>query len=104
MYASGTGATRDVAKAFEWFSKSAEQANVDAMSMLSLMYGAGQGVKHDFSMGYVWASLADRLSPEAKRTQTAKAKREMASWLSPAQIAAADAQVDEWLKNHHLPK
>jgi TPR repeat protein len=102
MYASGTGVAQDDAKAFEWFSKSAEQGNLDAMSMLSLMYGAGRGVKHDFSTAYVWAVIADRLAPQTDRAKYDKSKREMASWLSAAQIAAADGRVEAWLKEHHL--
>jgi TPR repeat protein len=104
MYASGVGVGQDDAKAFEWISKSADQGHLDAMSLLSLMYGAGRGVKHDFSTAYVWAALADRLAPEEKRAAYDKSKREMASWLSPAQIAAADVRVEDWLKTHHLPK
>ena len=104
MYASGVGVEHDDAKAFEWISKSADQGNTEAMSLLSLMYGAGRGVKHDFSTAYVWAALADRLAPEEKRTAYAKSKREMASWLSPDQVAAADVRVEDWLKTHHVPK
>ena len=104
LYVAGVGVERDLSKAFALLSKSADQGYTDAMASLSLMYGGGQGVKQEWSMGYVWAAIAERLAPEAKRTVYANSRHEMASWLSSAQIAAADLRVTEWLKAHHLPK
>jgi len=50
LYVSGEeGVPQDDAKAAEWFSKAAEQGNVDAQYNLGRMYGAGQGVPQDRS-------------------------------------------------------
>lgn len=46
-YYMGNGVAKDYKKAFEWYSKSAKQGNLDATDSLALMYGNGQYVAYN---------------------------------------------------------
>ncbi|HKY18810.1 MAG TPA: hypothetical protein VJL82_07740, partial [Rhizomicrobium sp.] len=57
-YRDGKGVARDYAKAAQWFSASAAQANAAAMYNLGLMYELGQGMKPEPFHAYMWYALA----------------------------------------------
>ena len=46
-YLNGEGVKQDYKKAFEWFSKAAEQGNTEAQLHLGQMYYNGEGVNQD---------------------------------------------------------
>nr|WP_181718316.1 tetratricopeptide repeat protein [Psychrobacter sp.]QJS05259.1 sel1 repeat protein [Psychrobacter sp.] len=50
--------TRGYEKAFEWFTKAAEQGHADAQNNLGLMYKAGLGVSHDDYVAFEWFTKA----------------------------------------------
>jgi len=52
MYYQGLGITQNYDKAFEWFSKSAEQGNSDANMLLGSMYLKGIGVAKDYGKAF----------------------------------------------------
>lgn len=52
MYQTGKGVSKDVAKAFYWFSKSVEKGDPVGMCRLGSMYKKGEGVPQDFSKAY----------------------------------------------------
>ncbi|MDP3444718.1 MAG: T9SS type A sorting domain-containing protein [Ignavibacteria bacterium] len=52
MYKYGSGAPRDLDKAFYWFSQSAEKKNSYGMYHLGMMYKLGEAVPQDFEKAY----------------------------------------------------
>jgi TPR repeat protein len=50
--------TRGYEKAFEWFTKAAEQGHADAQNNLGLMYKAGLGVSHNDYVAFEWFTKA----------------------------------------------
>ena len=58
MYSKGTGVRQDYKKAFEWFTKAANQGDADAQYNLGAMYINGQGVRQDNSISKEWFGKA----------------------------------------------
>ena len=57
-YYFGEGVEKDYTKAFEWFSKAAEQGDADAQFSLGVMYSEGQGVGQNYEKAFEWYSKA----------------------------------------------
>ncbi|STZ00103.1 Beta-lactamase hcpA precursor [Moraxella lacunata] len=58
MYDNGHGIKQDYQKAFEWFTKSANQDNAKAQYNLGVMYHNGQGAKQDPNTAKQWFAKA----------------------------------------------
>jgi len=99
MYYNGQGIPQDYGEAARWYRLAAEQGNAAAQSNLGSMYYGGEGVPQDFVQAYMWVSLAaSRFPPSAKedREQAARHRDIVASKMTPAQIAEAQKQAQEW--------
>ena len=48
MYYKGQGVRQDYQKAFEWYTKAANQGHAKAQFNLGVMYEEGQGVRQDY--------------------------------------------------------
>jgi TPR repeat protein len=65
-YYFGVNASKDNAKAREWYEKAADKGNVDAMVSLGVLYANGQGVAQDFAKAREWYQKAvDKGSADA---------------------------------------
>jgi putative methionine-R-sulfoxide reductase with GAF domain len=95
-YWTGDQAPQDYAQAVRWFSSAAEQGNVAAQAMLSNCYWAGRGIAADPMRAYFWAFLAQAAGDEASKARVAL----LAARLTPAQIAVAQKQGNDWMKRH----
>ena len=51
----------DYRMAFEWFRKSAELSNSQAMNSLGIMYKNGQGISQDFKIAFGWFEKSVKL-------------------------------------------
>jgi TPR repeat protein len=58
MYLTGDGVSTDYHNAFEWFSKAAEQGDIQAQFSLGFMYHKGQGVAQNYTKAVEWYSKA----------------------------------------------
>ncbi|WP_171251809.1 tetratricopeptide repeat protein, partial [Acinetobacter baumannii] len=56
LYEEGYGVTQDYKKAFEWYSKAANQGNAEAQNNLGAMYALGQGVEQNYKKAFEWYS------------------------------------------------
>ena len=54
MYDKGEGVPQDYKEAVKWYTKAAEQGDVDAQYNLGLMYYNGEGVPKDLVQAYAW--------------------------------------------------
>ena len=97
MYASGLGVPQDYAQAAKWFRLAADQANAWAQIMLGIMYQAGDGVPQDYVEAHKWFNLSAAWAPDADiRERAVKARDELASMMTPAQVAKAQRMSREW--------
>ena len=97
MYASGHGVPQDYAQAAKWFRLAADQANPSAQFMLGIMYQAGDGVPQDYVEAHKWFNLSAAWAPDADiRERAVKARDELASMMTPAQVAEAQRMSREW--------
>ena len=79
-------------KAFNWYSRSANQGNADAMIGLAVIYGQGQGTARDPKMAYQWLATASLQSlPKDASQRVASAMDSLRAELGASQIEAAEA-------------
>lgn len=57
-YAEGRGTDQDYQKAFEWFRKSADLGNAEAMANIGAYYWQGKGVEKDYDQAFNWCLRA----------------------------------------------
>ncbi len=95
-YATGEDVRQDYTEAVRWFAMAAEQGHVVAQATLGAYYWAGRGVPQDLVKAYFWSVLAQAGGDEASKYRVAV----LASRLSRAQIAAAQQQANDWIKEH----
>ena len=68
LYREGNGVEQNDAKAFELFSKAAEQGNSRAEYWMGIVYMNGYGVEQDIPLGTEWLKkAAEKGLPEAKQ-------------------------------------
>ncbi len=58
MYDSGKDISQNFKKSLYWYTKTAEQGDIQAQANLGSMHGKGHGVSQDYILAYVWSYLA----------------------------------------------
>jgi putative methionine-R-sulfoxide reductase with GAF domain len=95
-YATGEDVPQDYAEAVRWFSMAAQQGHVVSQATLGAYYWAGRGVPQDLGKAYFWSVLAQAGGDEASKYRVSV----LASRMTHAQIAAAQQQANDWIKEH----
>jgi len=95
-YAAGEDVLQDYAEAVRWFSMAAEQGQVKSQAILVAYYWSGRGVPQDLVKAYFWSVLAQAGGDEASKYRVSA----LASRMTHAQIAAAEEQANDWIKEH----
>ena len=99
MYYNGKTVPQNYDVATKWFRKAADQGDADAQYSLGLMYATGKGVPQDYVLAYMWLDLAskrDSAWEKEKRDKAGENRKNLASKLTPAQIAEAQKLAREW--------
>ena len=107
MYTTGDGVQKDYAEAVQWYRKAAEQGDARAQSALGFMYELGQGVSQDYVLAHMWFNLAAAhshadldeyvaLDPIEQAKMDAEMRDEVATKMTPEQIAEAQRLAREW--------
>ena len=99
MYHHGQGVPQDYAAAMKWFHRAAEQGRADAQYSLGIMYHKGTGAPQDFVQAHMWLNLAaSRLTASEKdfRQAVQRLRDEVASRMTPADLALAQRLAREW--------
>ena len=99
MYANGRGVPQDYTEAVRWYRKAADQGLAEAQNNLGVMYANGQGVPQDYMAAYGWFRLAASFLQNYDKVgsdRAVKARDQMATHLTPAQIAKAQKWVRDW--------
>jgi TPR repeat protein len=99
-YHNGEGVPRDDAQAMRWFVRAAEQGYADAQATSGAYYWAGRGVPKNLSKAYFWSTLALHQGDSSMESRL----QGLALQMTPAQVAAAQSQADDWLRQHHEAK
>jgi len=58
LYTFGQGVDQDYKKAFEWYSKAAQQGNSQAQLIVGMMYFKGEGVQQNNELAEKWLRKA----------------------------------------------
>jgi localization factor PodJL len=92
LFAEGIDGKPDFASAQRWFQDAAEAGLRDSQFNLGVIMARGLGTSPDLSQSYKWFALAAAQGDE----EAAKKRDEVASRLSPEDLAAAKALVESW--------
>ncbi len=95
-YHTGEGVPQSDSDAARWFTQAAAQGHIVAQATLGAYYWAGRGVPQDLSQAYFWSVLARAGGDEASKYRVAV----LTSRMTRAQVAAAQQQADNWLRQH----
>jgi putative methionine-R-sulfoxide reductase with GAF domain len=95
-YATGEDVPQDYTEAVRWFTMAAEQGHVVSQATLGAYYWAGRGVPQDLVKAYFWSVLAQAGGDEASKYRVSV----LASRMTHAQVAAAEQQANDWIKEH----
>jgi len=90
-YATGEGVLKDDVEAAKWYRKAADQGYDKAEYFLGICYAEGQGVPKDYVEAYKWLNLAGQTREDAR-----KVRDEVASRMTPQQIAEAQKLSADW--------
>jgi uncharacterized protein len=96
MYTYGRGVPQSNLEAAGWCRRAAHQGNPEAQYMLGLLYNKGHGVPEDFVEAYKWLDLAAAHASGSKRDFSYRIRDAVATKMSPAQVAIAQALAIAW--------
>jgi TPR repeat protein len=98
MYELGWHVPENDPKAAFWFQKAADQGDAEAQFHLGNLYSLGVGVSQDYVQAHRWYSLivSGSASTVLLRLIADKNREEVASKLTPTQIAEAQRMAREW--------
>ena len=95
MYENGQGVAQDYAVAASWYRKAADQGDVSAQGFLGMMYYNGKGVPQDYVQAHKWWNLS-AAGAKHRSEGDADSRDQLATLMTPAQIAEAQRQASEW--------
>jgi putative methionine-R-sulfoxide reductase with GAF domain len=93
-YRNGDGVPQDDVQAAKWLERAAEQGHPGSQRALGSFYWAGRGVARDLSKAYFWSVLAAKQGDEIAAGQV----QGLALQMTASQVAAAQQQADDWLR------
>jgi putative methionine-R-sulfoxide reductase with GAF domain len=99
-YHNGQGVPQDDAQAVRWFQRAADQGHVNSQATLGAYYWAGRGVPKDLSQAYFWSAVALHQGDRDSESRL----RGLALQMTRGQVAAAQQQVDDWIRQHRVAK
>ncbi|EQD74593.1 Sel1 domain protein repeat-containing protein, partial [mine drainage metagenome] len=102
MYQHALSVPQSYAKAAKWYLLAAGQGDSAAENNLGLLYERGQGVPKDTVYAYEWFDLSaiNARSEQIIQSLAKQHMQEIASHMTAAQIARAQAKALTWLKRH----
>jgi TPR repeat protein len=96
LHTYGRGVPQSFREAAMWCHRSAEQGNAQGQYMLGLLYNNGHGVPENFVQAYKWLNLAAAHASGPKKEFSYRIRDSVATKMSPAQIAKAQALAIAW--------
>ena len=101
MYDEGRGVPQDDAEAVRWYRLAAEQGFAEAQFSLWARYADGAGVPQDYVQAHMWTNLwASRMTAGENRGLAVKRRDDLASLMTPDQLAEAQRLAREWDAAH----
>ena len=98
-YAEGEGVPQDQAEAVKWYRKAADRGDADAQVEVGIAYYEGRGVRRNSVQSYKWLTLASSKPCSVDRDVDPPSIEEVASKMTPQQIAKAQRLAKEWKPN-----
>ena len=96
LYLLGEAVPKDPIRARDWLGKAAELQNATAMFNLGRIYRDGNGVPVDPVAAVMWFDLAARRGTGEISAQAARARDQVSSGLTPAQLEDGRMRSSSW--------
>jgi TPR repeat protein len=94
------GIAQDYKKAFEWYSKAAEQGYDWGQYAVGWAYYDGTGVPQDYVMAHMFCNLAAASGSGMGAGVGARCRGVVAKKMTPSQIQEAQRLAREWMQKH----
>jgi len=99
-YSGNEGIAQDFGKALKWLGKAAEKGDLSSQFDLGQIYSAGNGIPKDDGKAFQYFYLAAAgCKGTGSEIESAKKRDEVASHLTPQQLAKAKQWADKWIAN-----
>ena len=92
FYDEGEVVPQNGARALDYYQQAAEAGIPFAQLEMAGRYAAGEGVEQDYVQAHVWANLAAAAGQEGAAAE----RNVIAQFLSPGELAEAQAQATQW--------
>jgi len=98
LYSEGEGVPKNDVESAKWFRLAAERGDPQSQYNLALSYAKGETGEPDNVSGYMWFSLAAArfASSDAQRATAIARRDQLASKMTPAEVAEAQRRAREW--------
>jgi uncharacterized protein len=96
LHTHGRGVPQNYRTAASWCHRSADQGNPQGQYLLGLLYNVGHGVPENYVQAYKWLNLAAANATGPKRDFSYRIRDAVATKMSPAQVAKAQALSTAW--------
>ena len=96
MYDNGDGVAEDIVEAVRWYGRAAQHGLPAAQAAIGTAYARGEGVRHDYTLAYMWLTLAASRLGGVVRANVNRRLNAVAAYMTPAQIAEAQRLAREW--------
>ena len=97
LYKKGNGVPKDYVEAMKWYRLAADQGGVTGQLHLGEMYDFGWGVPQNYVQAHMWYNIsASRSDSDGIREDAIEKRDEVATKMTPAQIAKAQKLASEW--------
>ncbi len=101
MYRDGRGVAQNAEEMLRWWRLAAEAGNFDAQFALGNVYSSGYRVAQDHVMAYMWFDILATQAKEEFIGKIAGSNRNaVKSFMTPAEVARAQALSADWLSRH----
>jgi TPR repeat protein len=90
------GLKKDLVQAEHWYREAANQGEPFAQASLAILYGFGKGVQPDLVQALMWYELAAEHTTGGDKTTIVEMRDDLASKMTPQQIAEAKKRAREW--------
>jgi TPR repeat protein len=90
------GLKKDLVQAEHWYREAANRGEPFAQASLGILYGFGKGVAPDLVQALMWYELAAEHTTGGDQTTITEMRDDLASKMTPEQIAEARKRAHEW--------
>lgn len=97
LFHTGRSGQKNLRHALKWYLAAAKQEDVNSQEVVGMLYYAGTGVPQNYLQAHVWSNIAASNGSNS----AAQTRRDAEHWMTPEQIAEAQARAQRCLESNY---